>query len=114
MLEAVVRDGAQRMLQRALQAEVEEFLGQAHSERRVSRLPKNGHLPKRTIGVGMGAVEVRVSRVSEVPADIEPFTSEIVRRGERRCLIQARLLSRLHLEGLSSGDFEPGVLSFGG
>jgi hypothetical protein len=35
------------------------------------------------------------------------FHSEIVSRYQRRSRTQARLLARLYLEGLSSGDFEP-------
>lgn len=108
MLEAVVRDGAQRMLQSALEAEVEEFLGRNRYERGLEfRGYRNGHLPARTIGVGMGGVEVRVPRVSDIPEGVDPFSSEIVQRGERRSKTQQRLLSRLYLEGLSSGDFEP-------
>lgn len=107
-LEAVVRDGAQRMLQRVLETEVEEFLGRDRYVRTEDfRGYRNGHLPRRTIGVGMGAVDVQIPRVSDVPEGSEPFASEIVQRYERRSKTQARLLSRLYLEGLSSGDFEP-------
>ncbi len=48
-------------------------------------------------------------RVSDVPAEVSPdgFRSQIVPRYERRSRTQARLLVRLYLEGLSTGDFEP-------
>ena len=70
---------------------------------------RNGHLPERTIGVGMGAVEVRIPRVRDLPQEVAPagFESAIGHRYERRSQTQARLLGRLYLEGLSSGDFEP-------
>ena len=70
---------------------------------------RNGHLPKRTIGVGMGAVEVSLPRVSDVPKEVsdDGFHSEIVASYQRRSRTQARLMVRLYLEGLSSGDFEP-------
>jgi hypothetical protein len=57
----------------------------------------------------MGAVEVRLPRVSDVPAEVsaDGFHSEVVSRYQRRSRTQARLLARLYLEGLSSGDFEP-------
>ena len=57
----------------------------------------------------MGAVEVRLPRVSDVPPEVSPdgFHSEIVSRYQRRSRTQARLLARLYLEGLASGDFEP-------
>ena len=110
VLEAVAREGAQRMLQRALEAEVDDFLQRERYQRSAnSRGYRNGHLPKRTIGVGMGAVEVRIPRVSDIPEEVAPdgFHSAIVDRYQRRSKTQARLLCRLYLEGLASGDFEP-------
>lgn len=110
MLETLVRRGAQAMLQAALEEEVEEFLGRRRYERGGEhRGYRNGHQPKRTIGVGMGAVEVKLPRVSDVPEEVSPdgFHSEIVAGYQRRSRTQARLLARLYLEGLSSGDFEP-------
>jgi putative transposase len=110
VLEAVAREGAQRMLQRALEAEVDDFLRRERYQRSAeSRGYRNGYLPKRTIGVGMGAVDVRIPRVSDVPQDVAPdgFHSAIVDRYQRRSKTQARLLCRLYLEGLASGDFEP-------
>lgn len=110
LLEQLVRQGARKMLQDALEAEVDDFLGRRRYQRTEDkRGNRNGHLPERTIGVGMGAVEVRLPRVSDVPTDVSPdgFHSEIVSRYQRRSRTQARLLARLYLEGLSSGDFEP-------
>jgi transposase-like protein len=107
-IEQLVRQGAQRLLQQALSAEIDEFLGRLRHQRAEEfRGYRNGHLPARTIGTGMGAVEVRQPRVSDVPAGAEPFRSEIVGRYERRSRTQARLLARLYLEGLATGDFEP-------
>lgn len=54
----------------------------------------------------MGAVEIRQPRVSGVLAGTEPFRSEVVGRWERRSWTQGRLLARLHLEGMATGDFE--------
>jgi putative transposase len=110
VLERLVREGARKMLQDALEAEVDEFLGRRRYQRTDdNRGYRNGHLPERTIGVGMGAVEVRLPRVSDVPPAVSPdgFHSEIVSRYQRRSRTQARLLARLYLEGLASGDFEP-------
>ena len=77
---------------------MEEFLRRSRYQRAPEfRGYRNGHLPERTIGVGMGAVEV-------APAG---FESALVHRYERRSQTQARLLGRLYLEGPSSGDFEP-------
>jgi putative transposase len=110
VLERLVREGARKMLQDALEAEVDDFLGRRRYQRTdENRGYRNGHLPERTIGVGMGAVEVSLPRVSDVPAEVSPdgFHSEIVSRYQRRSRTQARLMVRLYLEGLASGDFEP-------
>ena len=110
VLEMIVREGARKMLQSALEKEVDDFLGRRRYERTTEqRGYRNGHLPKRTIGVGMGAVEVSLPRVSDVPKEVSPsgFQSEIVASYQRRSRTQARLMVRLYLEGLSSGDFEP-------
>ena len=110
VLEMIVREGARKMLQSALEKEVDDFLGRHRYERTDEhRGYRNGHLPKRTIGVGMGAVEVSLPRVSDVPKEVSPdgFQSEIVTSYQRRSRTQARLMVRLYLEGLSSGDFEP-------
>ena len=110
LLEAVAREGAQRMLQRALEAEVDDFLHRERYQRSAEqRGYRNGYLPKRTVGVGMGAVDVRIPRVSDVPEEVatDGFHSVIVERYQRRSKTQARLLCRLYLEGLASGDFEP-------
>src|SRR5438105_8159868 len=106
----VVREGARKMLRDMLEAEVDDFLGRRRYQRTGEyRGYRNGHLPERTIGVGMGAVEVSLPRVSDVPPEVSPdgFHSEIVSCYQRRSRTQARLLARLYLEGLASGDFEP-------
>ncbi|MDQ6675092.1 MAG: IS256 family transposase [Chloroflexota bacterium] len=110
VLEMVVREGARKMLQSMLEAEVDDFLGRRRYQRTAEyRGYRNGRLPERTIGVGMGAVEVSLPRVSDVPPEVSPegFHSDIVSRYQRRSRTQARLLARLYLEGLASGDFEP-------
>ena len=107
VLEMIVREGARKMLQSALEKEVDEFLGRGRYERTTEqRGYRNGHLPKRSIGVGMGAVEVSLPRVSDVPREVSPdgFQSEIVASYQRRSRTQARLMVRLYLEGLASGD----------
>ena len=107
-LEATVREGAQLMLQRMVEEEVVEFLGRNRYQRTGDfRGYRNGHLPARSVGTGMGAVAVRVPRVSDVPEGTDGFASEIVEKYQRQSKTQQRLFARLYLEGLSSGDFEP-------
>ena len=108
VLEQLVRQGAQRLLAEALEAEVTEHLGRLRYQRgREFRGYRNGYLPARTLGTGMGAVTIRQPRVRDLPADGARFASTIVGRYVRRSRTQGRLLARLYLEGLATGDFEP-------
>ena len=54
-------------------------------------------------------MEVKVPRVSDVPAEVSPngFESKIVKRYERTSRQTQDLFRKLYMEGLSTGDFEP-------
>jgi len=109
-LEELAREGAQRLLAEALEAEVDEFLQRLRYGRgQEFRGYRNGHAPARTIGTGLGQVSVRMPRVSDVPEGVaeKGFQSQIVGRYQRVSQNTQRLLARLYLEGLSTGDFEP-------
>lgn len=110
LLEQVVREGAQRMLAAALEAEVDEFLQRKRYERgKPFRGYRNGYHEPRELTVGVGKVSVRVPRVANVPKEAAPegFRSKIVHRYERASQTTRRLFAKLYLEGLSTGDFEP-------
>jgi transposase-like protein len=107
-LESIAREGARKMLQAALEVEIDERLG------RPRRAPggrqtgyRNGHGRPREVGIGTWSVEVRPPRVSDLPAGSEPFASKILPRRRYLSRDTQRLFARLYLEGLSSGDFEP-------
>jgi transposase-like protein len=109
-LEGYVREGARRMLAAALEAEVAAFLGRGRYERgKPFRGYRNGYHAARELTVGVGAVEVRVPRVADVPGQVatDGFRSAIVRRYERASQGTRELFARLYLEGLATGDFEP-------
>jgi putative transposase len=109
-LEALVREGARRMLAAALEEEVNAFLGRRRYQRGSEfRGYRNGYHPPRELTVGVGAVSVRVPRVAQAPAELAPegFQSQIVARYQRASEGTQRLFVRLYLEGLASGDFEP-------
>jgi len=109
-LEELVRRGAQEMLRRALEEEVDAFLGRGRHERSGRfRGYRNGHAPERSVGSGLGTVVVKAPRVRDVPPEVAPegYHSAILPRYQRRTQAQCRLFAQLYLEGLSSGDFEP-------
>ena len=107
-LEHLAREGARLMLERALEAEVEEFLGRERYGRGGDfRGYRNGHQRPRTVAVGTWSVPVRAPRVADVPAGVGTFESEILPKRARLSKETQELFAQLYLEGLSSGDFEP-------
>ena len=107
-LERLVRDGARLMLERALEAEVVEFLGRTRYQRGAEfRGYRNGFQRTRQVAVGTWSVGVRAPRVADVPVGSPEFDSGILQKRQRLSKETQQLFRRLYLEGLSSGDFEP-------
>ncbi len=107
-LEALVTEGARRMLESALEEEVSAFLGRDRYQRSSEfRGHRNGYHRSREITVGLNPVQVKVPRVSHVPTEASGFTSQIVHRYERVSKKTQELFRKLYLEGLATGDFEP-------
>jgi len=112
ILDAVAREGAQRMLISALDQEIEEFLGRARYERQPGRRRRgyrNGVGKARKIAVGCGTLEIRPPRVRDTK---EPFRSQLLPRYRRSSESIRALLPELYLQGLATGDFEPALRTF--
>jgi putative transposase len=121
-LDAIVREGARRMLAAALEAEVEDYLAAYAAERdeRGRRLVvRNGHARERQVTTAAGAVAVRAPRVDD--RRVDPVTGE--RLGFRSVILPpwcrkspkvAEVLPLLYLHGLSTGDFVPALEAFFG
>ena len=85
VLTEVLRNGAQRMLAVALEAEVQSYLalhGDARDEVGHKLVVRNGRCPERTIQTGLGSVEVSRPRINDRRVDDEgrriQFTSSIL------------------------------------
>jgi putative transposase len=112
-LEELAREGARRMLQEALECEVEEFLSQLREGREESAVAvRNGHLPGRKLVTGIGPLEVKQPRVrvrksAQSPEDPPvKFTSAILPPYLRRLPGVDALIPALYLKGVSTGDFQ--------
>ncbi len=107
-LDALAREGARQMLEKALLKEVAEHLGRDPWERSDDfRGNRNGRARKRTVAIGTWAVPVQPPRVADVPEGMPKFRSKVLPPRTRMSMETQRLFARLYLEGLSTGDFEP-------
>ena len=62
VLTSILRDGAQRLLTEAIEAEVAEWIEthrHSRDEQGHRQVVRNGHLPARTLVTGVGPVEVK-------------------------------------------------------
>jgi putative transposase len=110
-LDALVREGARKMLQTALEDEVQSFL-EGHSTRVDGQgrrlVVRNGHLPAREIVTGAGPLEIQQPRVRDKSANPDervPFSSAILPPYLRKSKSIEELIPWLYLKGISTGDF---------
>jgi transposase-like protein len=114
LLIETARRGAQQILQRALEAEIETHLEANQSKVDESghrQVVRNGHAPERTILTGVGPLGVSRPRVDErkaVAADAnhEVFVSGVLPRFLRRTPSVEGTVAVLYLKGISTNDFD--------
>jgi transposase-like protein len=110
-LDRLARDGARRMLEQALEAEVDDYIERFRSLRDSggrALVVRNGRARARTVVVGAGVLDVRAPRVNDkrvVEGERQKFTSEILPPYLRKSQSISELLPALYLRGLSTGDF---------
>jgi putative transposase len=106
-LEEVLRSGARKMLQEAIEAEVAEYienyqdLRDEMSKRLVTR---NGYLPPRDILTGIGSLNIRQPRVRDQRKN-EFFSSAILKKYKRRTANLDAAIPELYLRGISTNNF---------
>lgn len=111
VLEDIVREGARRLLQAALEAEIDAHLAryQDRKDEAGKRLVvRNGYQPKRTILTGAGPLPVTRPRVDDRALSStgeERFTSRILPKFMRRAASIESLVPALYLKGISTDDF---------
>lgn len=106
-LDDIVREGARRMLQTALEAEVADYIGRhtdlvdGNGHRLVVR---NGHHGEREVLTGAGSLAVQQPRISDKRSD-HCFTSNILPPYMRKSPRLEALIPALYLKGISTGQF---------
>ncbi len=105
-LDQIVREGAQKMLSAALQAEVAEYIQKLGvDENGYQRVVRNGTLPEREIISGTGALKVKQPRVRD-RSNKSRFSSKILPRYMRKTPSINNLIPALYLRGISTGQFD--------
>jgi putative transposase len=120
LLDEIVRDGARRMLEAALQAEVaayvEQFIDQVDDNGR-RLVVRNGYHQQRDVLSAAGAVAVKAPRVNDKRVDPDSgerqrFSSAILPAWARKSPQMTEVLPLLYLHGLSTSDFGPALERF--
>ena len=119
VLTSILREGAQRLLAAAVEAEAAEWIEahrHVHDEHGHRQVVRNGHLPQRTLLTGLGPVEVRQPRVLDRrPAgEGERFSSKILPPYLRKTKSIEELIPWLYLKGISTGDFSEALAALVG
>ena len=119
-IDDILRDGARRALQAAIEREVEEYIerNSEHRDENGRRLVvRNGHHPARKIQSGNGPIEVRQPRVNDKRVDEAGnrfhFTSQILPPYLRKSKAIEELVPWLYLKGISTSDFPEALACLG-
>jgi len=117
-LTELLRQGAQKLIAEAVEAELGEFIDKYRGLRDMQgrqRIVRNGYQPNRQMQTGIGDIEVRGRRAKdrggpEAQERIH-FQSKILPPYLRRTKSIETLLPWLYLKGISSGDFSDALKS---
>jgi putative transposase len=119
-LDDILREGARRALQAAIEREVEEYIEQNKQhldEQRRRQVVRNGYHPARQIQSGSGSILVRQPRVNDKRVDEAGnrfrFTSKILPPYLRKSKAIEELVPWLYLKGISTGDFPEALACLG-
>ena len=110
VLSDILRQGAQQLLARSIEAEVADWIDRYQDCRDAAgkrQVVRNGHLPERTITTGIGPVPVQQPRVHDrrPASQREKFSSAILPPYLRKTRSIEELIPWLYLKGVSTGDF---------
>lgn len=103
-----LRSSAQKMLQLAIEEEVQNFIT-SYQDKLLNngnkQIVRNGYLPERNIQTGIGEMAVKVPRVRDRGKENISFTSNLIPQYMRRTVTMDVLLPLLYLKGISTKDF---------
>ena len=108
-LSDLVRDGAQRIIRQAVEAELKAFLDLHATERDAEgrrAVVRNGYQPEREVLTGVGPVAVRVPKTRDRAGEGRCFRSELLPPYLRKAKRLEAVIPWLYLKGVSTNDFD--------
>ena len=108
-LTELLREGAKRLIQQAVESELAELLGQyaeVQDDQGRRAVVRNGYLPPREILTGVGPVSVKVPKVRSRTGEPVVFRSSLVPPYVRKAKRMEAALPWLYLKGISTGQMQ--------
>ena len=108
MLTELLRTGAKKLIQEAVEAELQELLDHYAEIKLVDgrhTVVRNGYLPERNIQTGIGDIAVKVPKVRDRSGSGVKFNSSLLPPYLKRTQSIEELIPWLYLKGISTGDF---------
>lgn len=116
-LSDLVREGAQRIIRQAVEAELKVFLEQhAAAQDAAGRraVVRNGYQPEREVLTGIGPVKVRVPKTRDRAGEGRCFRSELLPPYLKKAKRLEAVLPWLYLKGVSTNDFDEALTALFG
>jgi len=108
-LSDLVRDGAQRIIRQAVEAELKMFLDEHATERDGQgrrAVVRNGYQPEREILTGIGAVKVQTPKTRDRAGEGRVFRSELLPPYLKKTRRLEAVIPWLYLKGVSTNGFD--------
>jgi len=108
-LTELLREGAKRLIEQAIEAELAELLAQyaeVRDEQGRRAVVRNGYLPEREILTGVGLVAVKVPKVRSRTDEPVVFRSSLVPPYVRKARRVEAALPWLYLKGIATGQMQ--------
>lgn len=116
-LTELLRSGAQALISKAVELELDALLATYHDLRLTNGhqvVVRNGYLPERTVQTGIGNIDVKVPKIRDRSASGIKFNSTILPPYLKRSKSMEELIPWLYLKGISTGDFQDALISLVG
>ena len=118
-LTELIRSGARKILQEALESEINQFIDGFKSDKTEEgkqRIVRNGYLPERQVTTGIGSVSVKAPRLRDLQKGDGRirFSSSILPPYLRKTKSIEEFIPWLYFKGISAGDFSEVLASLVG